>query len=78
MTARTAALEERVSRLEETLFFQDRLLNDLNGAITGQQRQIDALGRTLDEMREQLEEIRQLLETGAGPVNAPPPHYLER
>lgn len=67
--------EERIARLEEGLFFQERLLADLNAALTGQQRQIDALERLAEEMREGLEELRLALETGAGPVNVPPPHY---
>lgn len=67
--------EERIARLEEGLFFQERLLADLNAALTGQQRQIDALERLVEEMREGLEELRLALETGPGPVNVPPPHY---
>ena len=68
--------EERIARLEESLFFQERYLADLNAALTGQQRQIDALERLAQDMREGLEELRLLLETGGGPANAPPPHYL--
>ena len=68
--------EERIARLEESLYFQERLLNDLNTALTGQQRQIDALERVAEGMREGLEELRMLLETGGGPANTPPPHYL--
>ena len=68
--------EERIARLEETLYFQERLVSDLNAALTGQQRQIDALERTVEGMREGLEELRLMLETGGGPANTPPPHYL--
>ncbi len=38
-------MEERIARLEETVFFQERLLQDLNAALTGQQRQLDAMER---------------------------------
>lgn len=67
-------LEERVARLEENLYFQERLVNDLNAALTAQQRQIDAMERTLEELRAQMQELRQVLEDGGG-VNVPPPHY---
>lgn len=71
-----AAMEERVSRLEESLFFQERLLDELNAALTGQQRQLDAMERVVAELRGQVEEMRLLLESGGGPANVPPPHYL--
>ena len=71
-------IEDRLARLEETLFFQDRLLNDLNSALTGQQKQLDALERGLQELREQVEDLRMVIETGGTPANAPPPHYQER
>ena len=70
--------EERLARLEETLFFQERLLRDLDTALTGQQRQLDAMERTLDALNAQIEDLRLTMETGAGPANTPPPHYQER
>lgn len=70
------AMELRIARLEESLFFQDRLLNGLNEALAGQQRQLDVMERSLEELRERMEEMRLALEPGTGPANAPPPHYL--
>lgn len=67
-------LEERVARLEETLYFQERLVNDLSTALAAQQRQIDVVERAMEEVRAHVEELRLLLEEGGG-VNAPPPHY---
>lgn len=72
MTARD--MESRLARLEEGVFFQDRLLGDLNAALASQQRQLDTLERAVAETRERMEELRQLLEEG-GPANLPPPHY---
>ncbi|MDR3073971.1 MAG: SlyX family protein [Deltaproteobacteria bacterium] len=66
--------EERLARLEEGLFFQERLLNELNAALTDQQRRMDALERRMEGMRLQVEELLLLLEEGGG-VNIPPPHY---
>lgn len=73
-----SALERRIARLEEGLFFQERLLEDLNAALAGQQRQLDAMERTLAETRALAEDLRLLLEAGGGTGNAPPPHYLEK
>lgn len=70
--------EERLARLEETVFFQERLLQELNTALTAQQRQMDAMERALETLGEELAELRTVVETGGGPVNAPPPHYHER
>jgi SlyX protein len=70
--------EERVARLEEISFFQERLLQDLNAALTRQQRQLDAMERTLDEMGVRVEELRLAVEAGNAPANTPPPHYRER
>lgn len=70
--------EERLARLEETMFFQERLLHELNEALTGQQRQLDAMTRTQEMLSTHMEELRQTMTTGEAPVNAPPPHYQER
>lgn len=67
--------EERIARLEETLFFQDRLVQELNTALTNQQRQLDLMERALEKLGAQVEELRLLAETGNGPANVPPPHY---
>ena len=68
--------EHRLSRLEEAFFFQDRLLTELNAALTQQQRQLDAMERSVAKLQEDLADLRTLLEAGGGPTNAPPPHYL--
>ncbi len=70
-------IEDRLARLEETVFFQERLLSGLNEALAVQQKQLDALERGLENMREQVEDLRMTVEAGGGPVNAPPPHYRE-
>lgn len=70
-------LEERIDRLEESLFFQERLVEDLNTALSAQQRQLDAMERALEETRGLVEEIRLLMDAGGG-ANVPPPHYLEK
>lgn len=69
-------MESRLSRLEENAFFQEKYVEELNAALTGQQRQIDEMARQMDEMRTQLEELRLLLEDArVGLADVPPPHY---
>ena len=70
-------LELRIIRLEESLFFQERLLRDLNAALTGQQTQLDAMRGLLEGLREKVLELGELTGEGGGPVNAKPPHYSE-
>ena len=67
-------LEDRIDRLEESVFFQERLLADLNTALAAQQRQLDTLEDGLRIMRQNLEALRD--QVGEGPANVPPPHYL--
>ncbi|SBW03316.1 Protein SlyX homolog [uncultured delta proteobacterium] len=67
--------EERIARLEETLFFQERLLHELNAALTGQQRQLDVMERALGELGVRVEDLRLTVEAGNSPANIPPPHY---
>ncbi|MCC8195029.1 MAG: SlyX family protein [Deltaproteobacteria bacterium] len=70
--------EDRIARLEETLFFQERLIQDLNAALVSQQRQIDALERMLETIGSRVEDLLQAVAEGSGPANTPPPHYQER
>lgn len=69
-------MENRLARLEENAFFQEKYVEELNVALTGQQRQIDEMARQMSEMRIQLDELRLLLtEVRAGAADVPPPHY---
>ena len=42
--------EERIARLEELAYFQETLLSQLNDALTGQQKQLDALEKRLEDL----------------------------
>lgn len=69
-------MESRLDRLEENAFFQEKYVEEMNAALTGQQRQIDEMARQMREMRVQLEALRLLLEGAQnGAAEAPPPHY---
>ena len=68
--------DTRLDRLEETLFFQERLLENLNSALTEQQRQLDAAQKDLAALRDKVLELSQMAGEGGGTANVPPPHYL--
>lgn len=67
-------MEERLARLEEQIYFQDHTIQELNDVLFAQQRQLDAMQKTLTEMAER---ERKLLELVAEkPENSLPPHYM--
>ena len=67
--------EEKLVRLEEQAYFQEKLLAQLNEALTFQQAQIDLLEKRIAELEQN---VTSLLE--ASPQDAPahvlPPHYM--
>ena len=65
--------EEQIARLEELAYFQEKLLTQLNEALIGQQKQLDALEKRLADMEEN---ITTLLDASQdGPVNTLPERY---
>ncbi len=65
--------DPRFQDIESKIAFQERLLEQLNEALTSQQQQLDGL-------REQFHEITRRLETSEEQVcrpeeEVPPPHY---
>ncbi len=68
-------IEEKLARLEEQAYFQEKLLSQLNEALTFQQTQIDMLEKKIAELEQNVE---GLLETAPqdAPVNTLPPHYM--
>ena len=65
------SLSERIDVLETRLTFQDETIETLNGTITAQWQQIDALTRQVAALSERLQEA----EANAPAANEPPPHY---
>ncbi len=66
-------LEERLTRLEETLYFQDRTIQELNEALTAQQFQLDEMHKLMQALQTKLRSLAPVLDTGG--ENTPPPHY---
>ena len=67
--------EEQIARLEELTYFQEKLLRQLNEALTGQQAQLDALEKRLAGLEEHMTTLLDTLGQDA-PVNTLPPHYM--
>ncbi|MGO1117072.1 SlyX family protein [Rhodovibrionaceae bacterium A322] len=67
-------MESRVMELESRLAHQENMLDDLNGIVVSQQREIDDLTRKLEMMISRVREVEQ--GGSALPANdGPPPHY---
>ena len=73
--AENNAEEKRLARLEETIFFQERLLQELNDALTAQQLQLDQLQQDLVRAQSRIQELHHSLDSGGGVDAGPPPHY---
>lgn len=70
------SVEERLARLEETLYFQDDTITQLNEVIADQQRQLDELEKRCAASEDKLRNLMLLLSDDGGEDNGPPPHYL--
>jgi SlyX protein len=66
-------LSARVDALEVRITYQDRIIEDLNSAVTAQWRQIDEFTRQLERLRDRLREMEA--NPPPGEPDPPPPHY---
>ena len=64
--------DARLREIETKIAFQERLLESLNDALTGQQRQLEVLQRQLRQVH-RIVESRE--EFGKPEDESPPPHY---
>ena len=74
LSAAVEALEGRIARLEETAFFQEERLRELDSALTAQQAQLDAMERQLADLGALARSLRDKL--ADAPENALPPHSM--
>jgi SlyX protein len=65
---------ERLEKLETTVAYQDRAIDDLNRTILEQAAEIAALRRLVDNLGQRLREIADNPALQEGP-EPPPPHY---
>lgn len=68
------SVEERIARLEETVYFQEQTITALNEALTAQQLQMDDMQRNIAIMQTRLRALAPLAD-GLEITNEPPPHY---
>lgn len=72
--ALSEALDARLARLEETAFFQEERLRELDAALTAQQAQMDAMERQLADLRALTRALRDKL--ADAPEATLPPHFM--
>jgi len=65
--------DTRLQDIEYKIAFQERLLEQLNEALTGQQQQLDDLRRQIRDMNRNIESQNE--QFSRPDDEAPPPHY---
>lgn len=68
-----ADIEDRLARLEEEIFFQDKSLRELNETVCRQQKELNRLASELGHAGRLLQAMREMI--AAKPENSVPPHY---
>ncbi|MCT4534486.1 SlyX family protein [Halodesulfovibrio sp.] len=66
--------KERLTQLEEQLYFQEKTITELNEALTNQQFQIDEMEKKMEAMILRIRQLSPVLDDG-GVDDGPPPHY---
>lgn len=69
-------IEDRLTKLEETVYFQEQTIVDLNEALTNQQKELDETINRLTTLEDRLRTLTLLLSNDGGEDTGPPPHYL--
>ncbi len=67
-------LEKRIAELESNIAFQDNTIEELNVAVTQQQRQIDQLEKNLSVLKDQMKNLASS-NIAIEDEETPPPHY---
>lgn len=76
----TEEIEERIVRMEELLWFQEKKLDELDEIVRGIQQEQSLLIRQLEQTKRLTAHLRELLDVHnqAGQVaDDPPPHYQQ-
>lgn len=68
------AVEDRITKLETYIAFQDDTLKQLNDVVANQQRQLDQLQNEVSRLKEQLASLRPS-NIASEDEETPPPHY---
>lgn len=80
--AKKNGVENRLNRLEENFWFQEKAQNTLNEQLQSQQKQLDGLEREIAALRHQVGRLREiagsLSDIASTREDDPPPHYQSR
>jgi SlyX protein len=68
------AADARIESLEARIAHQDRIIEDLNTAVTDQWKQIETLTKQVARMVERLQSVEESVPPSGAP-EPPPPHY---
>ncbi len=68
-------MEQRLAVLEESMYFQEKLLKELDNALQIQQKYIDSLEKKLLRTEEKLDEVLQ--QNSEGYAHLVPPHSVK-
>ena len=66
--------EDRLVEIETKMAFQENILKDLSDAVYIQQKQIDALDKTIKQLVDQIEDS-SVISPGGDLKDEKPPHY---
>ncbi len=67
-------MEDRLAELEVRVAFQDRTIQELNDALTRQQRELVRLAREVETLQQQLRTLAPAW-VASRDEETPPPHY---
>lgn len=67
-------IQARLEALEVRVAYQDRTIEDLNGVVTAQWKQLDDLTKQMARMADRLRNIEENAPSPGEP-EPPPPHY---
>jgi SlyX protein len=67
------AVNARIEALEARITHQDRIIEDLNTAVTDQWKQIETLTKQITRMADRLQSVEDSAPSGES--EPPPPHY---
>jgi SlyX protein len=69
-----AEMSARIDALEVRIAYQDRTIEDLNGVVTAQWKQLDDLTKQVARMADRLRNVEENAPSSGEP-EPPPPHY---
>ncbi len=69
-----SSIKDRIELLEARIAHQDRIIEDLNAAVTDQWKQIDMLVKQIARMGDRLQSVEENVPP-SGATEPPPPHY---